>query len=472
VADPSRVPIRAGARASEALSPADLRASRVDRAPLLRRVLAVADTFAAVVAVSVLAVTSHGGATTAVWATVFIPVWLFLAKVHGLYDRDHRALRHLTIDEIPSIAMWATTGTFATALLLLVTPVHSPDLVDCLWMALAAVAAAFFIRSVVRFVWRRLVAPERTVLIGDGAHMTTTLRKLELFPDIHVEVVAIRSALAAHELDGQQSWLEDVDRVLVSSSSIDEELIAKLVRLCRARGIRLSFVPPARGMFGTAVSLTHVADLPVIEYGTWDASRSTLMLKRLIDVFLAALALMLLAPVMALCALFVLVDGGRPIFFSQLRVGLEGRTFRVRKFRTMVPDAEARLTQFVQLDRLDEPVFKLRDDPRVTRAGRLLRRLSLDELPQLINVLVGHMSLVGPRPEQVEIVDLYTEDQRFRLQVKPGLTGPMQVFGRGELTFEERLAVERDYIENLSLSRDFRIIAMTVAAVLGGRGAY
>ena len=117
-------------------------------------------------------------------------------------------------------------------------------------------------------------------------------------------------------------------------------------------------------------------------------------------------------------------------------------------------------------------MFKLADDPRVTRVGRLLRRTSLDELPQLWNVLRGDMSLVGPRPEQIDLVERYRPEHRFRLSVKPGITGPMQVFGRGDLTFHERLAVELDYIENLSLRRDLHILALTVSAVWAGRGAY
>jgi lipopolysaccharide/colanic/teichoic acid biosynthesis glycosyltransferase len=153
-------------------------------------------------------------------------------------------------------------------------------------------------------------------------------------------------------------------------------------------------------------------------------------------------------------------------------VGMSGRHFRMRKFRTMVPDAEARLVQLVSLDALSEPMFKLQDDPRVTRVGRILRRTSLDELPQLLNVLAGDMSLVGPRPEQVELVEQYTPEQCIRLAVKPGLTGPMQVYGRGQLTFEERLSMEREYVENISVGRDIRILALTVAPVLSGRGAF
>ena len=142
------------------------------------------------------------------------------------------------------------------------------------------------------------------------------------------------------------------------------------------------------------------------------------------------------------------------------------------KFRTMVPDAEARLSEVVDLDALEHPTFKLQRDPRVTRIGRFLRRTSLDELPQFLNVLRGDMSLVGPRPEQVELVERYAPEHRVRLDVRPGLTGPMQVYGRGDLGFDERLAVEREYVENLALRRDFRIMLLTLAAVLRGRGAY
>ena len=134
--------------------------------------------------------------------------------------------------------------------------------------------------------------------------------------------------------------------------------------------------------------------------------------------------------------------------------------------------ADQMLEELVRLDELPEPAFKLRRDPRVTRVGRVLRRLSLDELPQLVNVLKGEMSIVGPRPEQIELVRRYRPEHRFRLAVKPGITGSMQVFGRGALTFSERLAVELDYVENLSLSRDLRVLLQTLPAIFRGTGAY
>jgi lipopolysaccharide/colanic/teichoic acid biosynthesis glycosyltransferase len=171
-------------------------------------------------------------------------------------------------------------------------------------------------------------------------------------------------------------------------------------------------------------------------------------------------------------AALILIDSGPPVFFRQRRAGKEGEPFTMLKFRTMVRDADARRGELVDLSKLDEPAYKIRNDPRVTRAGRFLRRASLDELPQLINVLRGDMSLVGPRPEEEGVVALYDQRQRLRLNVKPGLTGPMQVYGRGDLTFEERLAIERDYLDNISLAGDLAILLRTPRAILRGEGAY
>jgi lipopolysaccharide/colanic/teichoic acid biosynthesis glycosyltransferase len=196
-----------------------------------------------------------------------------------------------------------------------------------------------------------------------------------------------------------------------------------------------------------------------------------MLLKRCIDLAVGSVALVLFAPVLAIAAVAIKLDSRGPVFFRQVRAGVHGAPFRVVKFRTMVANAEALLPDLVDIATLEEPVFKLPGDPRVTRVGRVLRRWSIDELPQLVNVLRGQMSLVGPRPEQLDLVERYTPEQRRRLDLKPGMTGPMQVYGRGGLSFDERLAVEREYIENLSLRRDVRLLAMTISAVIAGRGA-
>ena len=447
------------------------------RDALRRRMLATADLIAA--AIATVAAVGLGDGSSLLWCLAALPGWILLAKLHGLYDRDHRVLRHLTVDELPALATWALTG----AALFVVIGVGAGDqTVDAvvgvkLWVAL--VAGAVVLRTAARGLWRWIVPPERALLVGSGALETATLRKLELFEDIHVCCVAVISDSESDDdtpagvaFERRLNELGGIDRVIVASMNVTEPLIAEHVLLCRRYGLKLSVVPPARGMFGTAVLLHHIADLPMIEYSTWDVGRSNILLKRVLDVFAAGLLVVLLAPLMLALALGVRLTSSGPALFVQRRAGIGGRPFRMLKFRTMVADAEVRLGEVVSFDELDDPMFKLRRDPRVTPFGAFLRRTSLDELPQLFNVLAGSMSLVGPRPEQLELVDRYSAEHRFRLQTKPGITGPMQVYGRGELRFDERLAVEREYVENLTLRRDVRLLLLTVATVIRGRGAF
>jgi exopolysaccharide biosynthesis polyprenyl glycosylphosphotransferase len=339
-------------------------------------------------------------------------------------------------------------------------------------LGVVSAATAVVLRITARAVWRRLTPPESAVLIGNGGAAAAVRRKLQLFPDIHVSIAAEREALSGEDLLSPLPQLVGADRILLVSPPLDEELMAALVAFCRRHAIKLSVIPSVRALFGTGVALRHVADLPVLEYNTWDVSRSTQLLKRLLDLVVSFAALVVLSPFLLLIAALVLIDSGRPILFTQVRAGQDARPFTMLKFRTMVQDAEQKLGELLSLEMLGEPVFKLRGDPRVTRFGRLLRRTSIDELPQLVNVLVGQMSLVGPRPEQVDLVAQYAPDHLFRLAVKPGMTGPMQVYGRGELTFDERLAVEREYVENLAVGRDLHILALTIASLLHGRGAF
>ncbi len=195
------------------------------------------------------------------------------------------------------------------------------------------------------------------------------------------------------------------------------------------------------------------------------------LVKRTMDIALSAIGLVLSAPLMLLAGLAIRLEGQGGVFFRQERVGERGKRFTMIKLRTMVPDAEARLDEALAGNVLDGPAFKIPDDPRVTRVGRFLRRWSLDELPQLWNVLKGDMSLVGPRPEEARVVERYDDLQRRRLAVPPGLTGPMQIAGRGLLNLEERLQMEIEYIEGYSLRRDIEILLRTVPALLDGEGA-
>jgi len=194
--------------------------------------------------------------------------------------------------------------------------------------------------------------------------------------------------------------------------------------------------------------------------------------KRAMDVAGAAVGLPLLAPLMIATAVLIKLDSPGAIIFTQKRVGENGKVFKILKFRTMVANAEELLDELIDLDALEEPAFKLKNDPRVTRLGRFLRRWSIDELPQLLNVLKGEMSLVGPRPEEERIVKRYTAWHCLRLTARPGITGPVQINGRGDLALKERVRLEVNYINNYSLWTDIKILVKTIPVVILGNGSY
>jgi exopolysaccharide biosynthesis polyprenyl glycosylphosphotransferase len=189
------------------------------------------------------------------------------------------------------------------------------------------------------------------------------------------------------------------------------------------------------------------------------------------DLFGSVLLLVLLSPLLLATAAAVKFTSPGPVFFGQERIGMNKRRFRLLKFRSMVVDAEERKKELAHLNEMDGPAFKIRKDPRVTRIGAILRKLSIDELPQLINVLKGEMSLVGPRPPLLSEVNLYDWSDRRRLSIKPGITCLWQVSGRNELTFEEWMILDRKYIDNWSVWLDVKILLMTIPVVLLGKGA-
>jgi exopolysaccharide biosynthesis polyprenyl glycosylphosphotransferase len=447
------------------------------RDALRRRMLALADALAFMAATGV-AVADQG--SDALWALTLLPVVAVLAKGHGLYDQDHVRIRHLTVDESGRLFYWVTLSMAVVALLFAVLPATSLDAMTAVGMGATMLVAAFTLRAWARLLWRRFTPPERGLVIGQGELARAVARDLVLEPGHHIELLPTIEAQPTNgargtfdpERLGEMLEKLSLDRLILALPDLDETALSSSVAACRDYGVKLSVAPPLRGMLGTAVDLTHLAELPVIEYRTWDASRSTMALKRGVDVTFSALGLVLLAPLFLAIALAVRFDSRGGALFLQRRAGLGGESFRMFKFRTMVHNAEERIAEVLAIDRLDEPMFKIRDDPRITRVGSFLRKTSLDELPQLINVLRGDMSLVGPRPEEAWLVARYSEAVRFRLNMRPGMTGPMQIHGRGALNFQERLAVEREYVENYSFWKDLRILARTVSVVVRGDGAF
>ncbi|MEA2347923.1 MAG: hypothetical protein QOG62_1710 [Thermoleophilaceae bacterium] len=435
---------------------------------LLRRMLAAADVIAIFFG-ALAAGRLAGGLAVTLWTFALLPMWILIAKMHGLYDNDHSRIKHLTSDELPNLFYWATVSTAATTLILTLGPAPMTAAgAVALWFNVLLVS--FVLRILARGIWRRVVPAERGLVVGEGPLADSVARKLQLEPGHHLELVA---AIHLDDADLRQTIADErIERVVLAASDLDERTLSQVVVTCRSMGTKLSVAPPLRAMLGTAVRLNHLAELPFIEFKTWDASRSTQLIKRTIDVAGSGILLVLSVPVFVLVGLAVKLDSRGPVFFTQTRTGKDGEPFTMIKFRTMVADAEERLSEVVRIDELAEPMFKIKADPRVTRAGRFLRRWSFDELPQLINVLRGDMSLVGPRPEETRLVARYDADLKFRLDMRPGITGPMQVHGRGELNFQERIAVEREYVENYGLRKDFKLLIRTLPAVLRRHGAF
>jgi exopolysaccharide biosynthesis polyprenyl glycosylphosphotransferase len=455
------------------------------RGALLRRLLAAGDWGALLAALCVAtAVTQTTDVAKLFWAILFSPAWILVLKLHGLYDNDHRRIRHSTLDELPSLVSACALGTIAVDGLLALSPVGPLSAKSAIIVGIGGLLATFVARAMLRFAWHRLTGVAIGVVVGPSAAANVVARRLDTHPEARLCLVGYLSSpeqgagtatlprLGSIDDISRVAAQHEVERVVVTEEEMSEPAAERLIEECKAAGLGLTFLPQHFGLLGPGIELNRLAELPVLDFRFADPPRSTLAMKRALDLLVSGFLLALLSPLIAAISLFILIDSGRPVFFRQRRAGKEGKPFTMLKFRTMVADAEERLGEVVDLGELEEPAFKVPNDPRVTRAGRLLRRTSLDELPQLINVLVGEMSLVGPRPEEEAVVALYDERQRVRLAVKPGLTGPMQVYGRGELTFEERLALERDYLDNLSVTGDLAILLRTPRAIFRGQGAY
>jgi len=264
-----------------------------------------------------------------------------------------------------------------------------------------------------------------------------------------------------------------VDEVVFAVPEIELDQVEEALKVCEMMGVQARLMMDFADPPVARVAVDKLGSIPMISFSATAEGSLAMAVKGMFD-FAGALALVvLLSPVLLACAVAVRLSSPGPILFRQKRCGLNGREFSIYKFRTMVEGADGMRDNLAQRrNDQDGPVFKLTRDPRVTRVGAFLRRTSLDELPQLINVLKGEMSLVGPRPELKCVMDSFEDWQLRRLSVKPGLTGLWQVSGRCETTFAERIRLDLQYIDRWSLALDLKILALTIPAVLSGRGAY
>ncbi len=313
----------------------------------------------------------------------------------------------------------------------------------------------------------------RTVLIGTPATVQRVGSKLASYPEAGLAPVAsvLVDSAGLSEDPAAACRRFAADHAIVAPADAFEWAIGACLESLDGMDVRLSVVPPLEDLFLSPGLVAQVGGLPLIPLARLRRTRTSLPAKRAFDVVGALVLLVLLAPVMAVAAAAVLADGGRPVLYRQRRVGRHGTVFEMLKFRSMVRDADARVIDLTAANVADGLLFKLSDDPRVTRVGRLLRRFAVDELPQLWNVVKGDMSLVGPRPLALEPTQFGALDSR-RHSVRPGITGYWQISGGNGLTWSEMVKLDLAYLENWSLWLDLRLLARTVPALISRRGPW
>jgi exopolysaccharide biosynthesis polyprenyl glycosylphosphotransferase len=316
------------------------------------------------------------------------------------------------------------------------------------------------------------VAPvERCLVIGD-AELAARIRERLGSSAARATVVASLPLTGDNvgALDSPESLRHvvtelSVHRLILAPTTADTSEMAELIRIAKAVGVRVSVLPRMFEAVGAAVEFDDVGGLTMLGVRRFGLVRSSRLLKRAFDFVAAGIVLALAAPVMAVIALAIRLDSKGPIFFRQPRVGRDGRHFDIFKYRSMVVDAEQQKERLLALNEAGVGLFKLTHDPRVTRVGNFLRKTSLDELPQLYNVLRGEMSLVGPRPLVIDEDAMVVGMDRSRLHLTPGMTGPWQIMGT-RVPMHEMVAIDYLYVANWSLWQDFKVLLRTVRHVL------
>lgn len=417
-------------------------------------------------------------------AFVVVILWQGMLRMHGAYDP--RILGHGPQEYL---AVWRATFHLLAALAIIS---YLAKLELARGFVLIAFPAGLLALLVARRVWRTWLGgrrargeyADRVLVVGDPEDVARLIREFRSAPDAGFAVIGACCDDCAEDCTGiegvpvvgtQDSAAAQAQRLGVdvvaydASARLGSTGLRRLGWALEGTGIDLVVAPGMTDVAGPRILARPVAGLPLLFVEAPHFSGTRLAMKSTFDIVSAAFLMVLLAPVFLVVAALVKVEDRGPVFFSQRRVGQGGRSFVMKKFRSMHVGSDAQLPPE---NDADGPLFKLRDDPRVTRIGRFLRRSSLDELPQLWNVLRGEMSLVGPRPPLASEVAAYEQDVHRRLLVKPGLTGLWQVSGRSDLSWEDSVRLDLYYVENWSFTSDLRILWRTLRTLREQRGAY
>lgn len=418
---------------------------------------------------------------------------LLVFHIKGLYAQPRGAS---WLDQMIKIAGGVLTSVAVLIMgSLLTSPVLNSRLIFALFYAAALLIFGlerFTVKRLRMLLWRRGINIRRVLVVGANYAGQRIMKDLMERPDLgytlagYVEEEADDGPWAVpmtgHGYPARLGRITDVDDV-IAAGKIDEVIVAlpatahnritDVIERCQRHRVSFRLIPDLFEIRFNQVQIDALNGIPLIGLKEVALQGGNLWIKRTLDTLLAAAVLILVAPIMALLALLIKVDSPQgPVLFAQERVGYGGRRFRCYKFRSMHPDAEALKADLLLLNEASGPFFKMRNDPRITRVGKWLRKTSLDELPQLFNILCGAMSWVGPRPSVPSEVAQYSDWHLRRLETTPGLTGLWQVSGRSDLSFDDMVKLDLFYAENWSLGFDIKIILLTIPAVLKGKGAY
>jgi exopolysaccharide biosynthesis polyprenyl glycosylphosphotransferase len=417
------------------------------------------------------------------WMALWLPMWWLGLLATGLYERH---IAQNPAEELRRI-LYGVTLSSAIAVIASFTvqfPLSRGWLLLSWGFALVAVALGRRgIRKTVHGLRRRGRLRRRAVIVGADPSGKSLAEDIAGAPWEGLDVigfVSVNGLSPSEEVApvlGSADQLRDlamelqISDVLVAPSVAGNGHFGEVLSALDGVPVDLSVAPGMEGFLASRLNILPVADRPLLSVERAELNPSARFVKRALDIGLGSLLLLLSLPILAVCAVAIRIDSPGPVFFRQPRVGLRGRQFTMWKLRTMCEDAEDLRLLLDDRNEAEGITFKIQLDPRVTRVGRVLRRTSLDEVPQLINVLAGHMSLVGPRPPLPSEVSLYSDHIGRRLLVKPGMTGLWQVRGRSDLTFEDYVRYDLMYVQNWSLALDLYILLKTIPAVALGRGA-
>jgi len=463
---------------------------------LVRRALLLADLLGLVLAFLLAGlVTAGAGPDFGLELAGFLatlPVWIVLAKLYGLYELDERRTDHTTADDLPAVFHLVTVSTwlFVTGEWLAgVEGVGFAKLVAFWLSALVLLPAGRALARVL--LHRRFTYLQNTVIVGADDVGQLIARKLFQHSEYGINLVGFVDRepprlgegleqvplLGPPELVPAIVRLFDVERVVIAFSEESGQETLGLIRSLIDLDVQVDIVPRLFEVVSPRARIHTVEGVPLLGLPSPRLSPSSRLLKRAFDLVLSTVGLVFLSPLLIATAIAIKLDSPGPIFFRQVRMGSRGKPFRIFKFRTMTADADRRKAEFAHLNKHrrnggDPRMFKIPQDPRITRCGSFLRRFCLDELPQLLNVIRGEMSLVGPRPLILEEDQHIWDWERKRLDLKPGITGLWQVLGRSDIPFEDMVKLDYLYVVNWSLFNDFKLILQTVPAVFRRREAY